>query len=299
MATISLIDRITVNTKDNRNLETARYMGRLASAVLPASRSFDDYTTYLSNLYGASANSSVMERMANRDILVSHPLSMLGTFSGSNIPLSDVNDINGIEITVYLNSNPNCLYGTQAAANGGSYFELVGDVSLRINNNFSCFITTGIPIPSAFGAGGENFLGTGVSFQNNYNNKGFNIAFNYGLQLINDNCHALGATYNNSKKYSTKYADVVIQSYHPVKNITTGEGGAILTNNKNIHKKIINLRSHGMIKEKRKLLKNDGDWYYEMHELGYNFRISDIQCALGISQLNKLNYFILISIHIL
>ena len=130
VATISLIDRITVNTKDNRNLETARYMGRLASAVLPASRSFDDYTTYLSNLYGASANSSVMDRMANRDILVSHPLSMLGTFSGSNIPLSDVNGVNGIEITVYLNSNPNCLFGTQAAANGGSYFELVGDVSL-------------------------------------------------------------------------------------------------------------------------------------------------------------------------
>ena len=118
------------------------------------------------------------------------------------------------------------------------------------------------------------------------------LADKFDLQLINDNCHALGATYNNSKKYSTKYADVVIQSYHPVKNITTGEGGAILTNNKNIHKKIINLRSHGMIKEKRKLLKNDGDWYYEMHELGYNFRISDIQCALGISQLNKLNYFV-------
>ena len=57
---------------------------------------------------------------------------------------------------------------------------------LRINNNFSCFITTGIPIPSAFGAGGENFFGTGMSFQNNYNNKGFNIALNYGLQLIGE-----------------------------------------------------------------------------------------------------------------
>jgi hypothetical protein len=57
---------------------------------------------------------------------------------------------------------------------------------LRINNNFSCFITTGIPVPSAFGAGGRNFFGTGMSFQNNYNNKGFNIAFNYGLQLINN-----------------------------------------------------------------------------------------------------------------
>ena len=53
-------------------------------------------------------------------------------------------------------------------------------------NNFSCFITTGIPVPSAFGTGGENFFGTGMSFQNNYNNKGFNIAFNYGLQLINN-----------------------------------------------------------------------------------------------------------------
>ena len=58
---------------------------------------------------------------------------------------------------------------------------------LRINNNFSCFITTGIPVPSASGASGSTFFGTGMSFQNNYNNKGFNIAFNYGLQLINDN----------------------------------------------------------------------------------------------------------------
>ena len=58
---------------------------------------------------------------------------------------------------------------------------------LRINNNFSCFITTGIPIPSGLGASGSTFFGTGLSFQNNYNNKGFNIAFNYGLQLVNDN----------------------------------------------------------------------------------------------------------------
>ena len=125
VSTISLIDRIMINTKDNRNLETARFMGRLASSVLPATKSFDDYTTYLSNLYGSVANSKAQDRIANRDLLVTHPLSMLGTFSGTPIPLSVVNGINGIEITLYLNSNPSCLFGTSASANGGSYFEIV------------------------------------------------------------------------------------------------------------------------------------------------------------------------------
>ena len=118
------------------------------------------------------------------------------------------------------------------------------------------------------------------------------LANKHNFYLINDNCHALGAMYYKSKKYAPKYADIVTQSFHPVKNITTGEGGSIITNNKIIDDRIKILRTHGMIKDKKLLLNNHGPWYYEMQELGYNFRISDIQCALGISQLKKLDFFV-------
>jgi len=118
------------------------------------------------------------------------------------------------------------------------------------------------------------------------------IASKYNIKLINDNCHAIGATYYNDKSYAVKYADVVTHSYHPVKNITTGEGGAVLTNNKEISEKVNVLRSHGIIKSSKATLLKKGLWHYEMNELGYNYRITDIQCALGISQLKKINKFI-------
>ena len=118
------------------------------------------------------------------------------------------------------------------------------------------------------------------------------LANKYSFKLINDNCHALGAEYNGTKKYASKYADIVTQSFHPVKNITTGEGGAVLTNDKDLFSRLVNLRSHGMTKDKKKLLHNTGPWYYEMHQLGYNFRITDFQCALGINQLKRLDSFI-------
>ena len=107
------------------------------------------------------------------------------------------------------------------------------------------------------------------------------------LKLINDNCHALGASYNGDTQYAVRYADVVTQSYHPVKHITTGEGGAILTNNLIIDEKVRCLRTHGMTKDQSQLEKNEGPWYYEMHELGYNYRITDFQCALGRYDKNK------------
>ena len=118
------------------------------------------------------------------------------------------------------------------------------------------------------------------------------ISNTYNVRLINDNCHAIGATYQNDKFYATKYADVVTHSYHPVKNITTGEGGAILTNNKRIYDRVKILRSHGIIKQFKKKDFNQGPWFYEMHELGYNYRISDIHCALGISQIKRLRKFV-------
>lgn len=114
----------------------------------------------------------------------------------------------------------------------------------------------------------------------------------YGFQLVNDFCHALGAEYKNDFKYAVKYADAVNLSFHPVKHITTGEGGAVLTSNEFIDKKIKSFRTHGMTKDESILEKNDGPWYYEMHEPGFNYRITDLQCALGIKQLEKLESFI-------
>ena len=118
------------------------------------------------------------------------------------------------------------------------------------------------------------------------------IADKYELQLVNDNCHALGASYFGDKQYAVKYADVVTHSYHPVKHITTGEGGAVLTNYSAIDKKVQRLRTHGITKDLNQLESNDGPWYYEIHEVGYNYRITDFQCALGSSQLEKLDKFV-------
>ncbi len=114
----------------------------------------------------------------------------------------------------------------------------------------------------------------------------------FGFQLINDYCHALGAEYNNDAQYAIKYAEAVNFSFHPVKHITTGEGGTVLTNNEKLDKRIKTFRTHGMTKDEFFLEKNDGPWYYEMHEVGFNYRITDLQCALGISQLSKLDKFI-------
>ena len=118
------------------------------------------------------------------------------------------------------------------------------------------------------------------------------IADKFEIKLINDNCHAMGAYFKNDKHYAAKYADIVTQSYHPVKHLTTGEGGALLTNNSELDEKVRCLRSHGMTKDLNQLSKIDGPWYYEMHELGFNYRITDFQCALGSSQLKKLDDFI-------
>ena len=114
----------------------------------------------------------------------------------------------------------------------------------------------------------------------------------YNITLVNDNCHALGASYEKNKKYAINFADVVTQSFHPVKNITTGEGGAVLTNNKKIYEKIKLLRSHGTIRNFSTKIKKTKPWFYEMRELGYNYRITDLQCALGTSQLKKLDKFV-------
>lgn len=112
----------------------------------------------------------------------------------------------------------------------------------------------------------------------------------YDFNLVNDNCHAIGAKYKGDIGYAAKYASLVTHSYHPVKNITTGEGGSVLTNNKNYHDKIQLLRSHSINRSITNQINKH--WFYEIDSLGYNYRLTDIQCALGINQLKKLNFFI-------
>ena len=117
------------------------------------------------------------------------------------------------------------------------------------------------------------------------------IAEDNDIKLIEDGAHALGATYENEKIGSLKYSEMAMFSFHPVKHITTGEGGIIVTNDDEYYERLQLFRSHGITKNNL-INESHGDWYYEMQYLGFNYRITDIQCALGASQLNKLDSFI-------
>ena len=114
----------------------------------------------------------------------------------------------------------------------------------------------------------------------------------YNLQIVNDNCHAMGSKINHNKGYAVKYSDISTLSFHPVKAITTGEGGALLTNNLKYFKFANELRSHGVVRDKKKIQKIGG-WYYQMKNLGENARMSEIHAALGLSQISKLNKFVI------
>ena len=115
----------------------------------------------------------------------------------------------------------------------------------------------------------------------------------YGFKVIEDASHALGGEYLNNKVGNCEYSDMAVFSFHPVKMITTGEGGAITTNNEKLNEKIELLRSHGITKDATKFdNQSDGDWYYEQRALGFNYRLTDIQAALGISQLKRLDSFV-------
>ncbi len=127
------------------------------------------------------------------------------------------------------------------------------------------------------------------------------IADKIGAAIYEDAAHAFGASYPDGTKVgSCKYSDMTIFSFHPVKSISTGEGGIITTNNKKIYEKLLRLRNHGFEKNKNNFISKKNShtnekinpWYYEMQELGYNYRITDIQCALGLSQLKKIDKFI-------
>ncbi len=118
------------------------------------------------------------------------------------------------------------------------------------------------------------------------------LADEYNLWILEDACHAPGGYFIDSKGKKIKcgdgqYCDAAIFSFHPVKHIATGEGGMITTNSKEIYDRLIMLRTHGITKNPDLLIENHGSWYYEMQELGYNYRLTDIQAALGISQLKR------------
>ena len=112
------------------------------------------------------------------------------------------------------------------------------------------------------------------------------------LTVIQDASHSLGARYNGHPIGSNRYADITTFSFHPVKPITTGEGGAITTNNPRYAQACRQLRGHGINKSAETMENNEGPWFYEMHDLGFNYRITDLQCALGQTQLKRLPEFI-------
>ena len=118
------------------------------------------------------------------------------------------------------------------------------------------------------------------------------LADEYGLWILEDSCHAPGGYFIDSKGVKQNcgngnYADASIFSFHPVKHIAAGEGGMITTNNKELYEKLLILRTHGITKNPDLLEENPGAWYYEMQMLGYNYRLTDFQAALGLSQLKR------------
>jgi perosamine synthetase len=119
------------------------------------------------------------------------------------------------------------------------------------------------------------------------------IAKDNNIVVIEDAAHSLGAEYKGRKVGSL--ADMTTFSFHPVKHITTGEGGMIVTNDQTYYERLMLLRTHGITRDAEKFVYRDNvlmPWYYEMQDLGFNYRITDFQCALGISQMNKLNGFV-------
>jgi dTDP-4-amino-4,6-dideoxygalactose transaminase len=121
----------------------------------------------------------------------------------------------------------------------------------------------------------------------------YSLSKEYGFQILEDSSHAIGGEFNGEKIGSCQFSSLNVFSFHPVKIITTGEGGIITTNDKSLYEKLTLLRSHGITKDSNIMTKeSEGPWYYQQLELGFNYRITDIQAALGISQLSQLDKFV-------
>lgn len=119
------------------------------------------------------------------------------------------------------------------------------------------------------------------------------LASQYGFKVIEDASHSIGGRYLDAPVGNCQFSDVCIFSFHPVKIITTGEGGALTTNDASLAKRLTQLRSHGITRDSEQFKETPhGPWYYEQHMLGFNYRLTDIQAALGLSQLKRLDEFV-------
>ncbi|MDO8651857.1 MAG: UDP-4-amino-4,6-dideoxy-N-acetyl-beta-L-altrosamine transaminase [Undibacterium sp.] len=123
----------------------------------------------------------------------------------------------------------------------------------------------------------------------------YQLSLQYGFKVIEDASHAIGGRYKNQAIGNSRYSDVTIFSFHPVKIITTAEGGMALTNNAELAKKMDLLRSHGITRDPSEMTHTpDGPWYYQQIELGFNYRMTELQAALGLSQMDRLDQFVAI-----
>lgn len=121
----------------------------------------------------------------------------------------------------------------------------------------------------------------------------YKLSRQYGFKVIEDASHAIGGCYLNQPIGNCRFSDITVFSFHPVKIVTTGEGGMAVTNHSGIAKKMMSFRSHGITRDTQDMShSSDGPWYYEQNELGYNYRMTDIQAALGLSQMQRLNKFV-------
>ncbi|EGO62287.1 UDP-4-keto-6-deoxy-N-acetylglucosamine 4-aminotransferase [Acetonema longum DSM 6540] len=119
------------------------------------------------------------------------------------------------------------------------------------------------------------------------------LAKEYGFTLIEDASHAIGGCYQDNKVGSCQFSDMTVLSFHPVKIITTAEGGMVLTNREDLYEKLLLLRSHGITRNPAKMVGDShGPWYYQQVDLGFNYRLTDLQAALGCSQLQRIDEFV-------
>ena len=119
------------------------------------------------------------------------------------------------------------------------------------------------------------------------------LAKEYGFTVLEDASHAVGADYLDTKVGGCVFSDMTVFSFHPVKIVTTGEGGMVLTNNRDLYEKLTLYRSHGITRDPEKMTHAaDGAWYYQQIDLGYNYRMTDLQAALGCSQMQRLDKFV-------
>lgn len=122
----------------------------------------------------------------------------------------------------------------------------------------------------------------------------YSLSKKYGFKIIEDASHGIGGKYKNESIGNCKYSDITVFSYHPVKIITTGEGGMCMTNDPNIALSLTHYRSHGITRQASEMTHApDGPWYYQQIGLGFNYRITDIHAALGLSQMKRLNEFVI------